>query len=301
MCVRLGPPQRLPSLVRLTEEPEVLIQHQATTLIERTSISTMVGPRRKHLAASKRRVDEEGEDEEGSVAAGVDDDSMSEASAISDADDDADAEGSEFSDMDIPESSNRPSKAAVNGRSKPHPDDHHPVEAAPQNSSFAVMTNDTAAMMNGLQLSQDMDEAEGINFDDLAKEGQDQAVENGPGSAPPLSHVASPVSNVVDKRRQEHEEYKRRRDADPSFVPNRGGFFMHDSRSAAPGRNGFRPFGSVRGRGRGRGTFGGPQSMARYEIHFLLLSPASNSLRAVKPLKHQALQMRLGHMISTIP
>ena len=193
---------------------------------------------------------------------------MSEASAISDADDDADAEGSEFSDMDIPESSNRPSKAAVNGRSKPHPDDHHPVEAAPQNSSFAVMTNDTAAMMNGLQLSQEMDEAEGINFDDLAKEGQNQAVENGPGSAPPLSHVASPVSNVVDKRRQEHEEYKRRRDADPSFVPNRGGFFMHDSRSAAPGRNGFRPFGSVRGRGRGRGTFGGPQSMARYDDPF---------------------------------
>ncbi|CAO1602901.1 hypothetical protein XANCAGTX0491_006498 [Xanthoria calcicola] len=224
----------------------------------------MAGPRRKHLAASKRRVDEEGEDEEGSMAAGIDDDSMSEASAISDADDDADAEGSEISDVAIPQASEQPAKAAVNGRSKPPPDAQYPVKAAGPKSSFAVMTNDTAAMMNGLQLGEEMDDAEEIQFDDLAGEGQAHAVasEPGPAPAPSLATVISPASNLTDKRRQEHEEYKKRRDADPSFVPNRGGFFMHDSRSATQGRNAFRPLGNGRGKGRGRGTFAGPQSMA---------------------------------------
>ncbi|KAL8848734.1 MAG: hypothetical protein Q9221_006278 [Calogaya cf. arnoldii] len=225
----------------------------------------MAGPRRKHLAASKRRVDEEGEDEEGSMVAGIEDDSMSEASAISDADDDADAEGSEISDVEIPQASEQPIKAAVNGRSKPQLDSQYPVKEAVPKSSFAAMTNDTAAMMNGLQLDENVDDAEQINYDDLAKE---HTVATGPATAPSLPPVASPVSNLTDKRRQEHEDYKKRRDADPSFVPNRGGFFMHDSRSVAQGRNGFRPFGNGRGKGRGRGTFAGPQSMPRYDHPF---------------------------------
>ncbi|KAL9640959.1 MAG: hypothetical protein Q9204_000469 [Flavoplaca sp. TL-2023a] len=225
----------------------------------------MAGPRRKHLAASKRRVDEEGEDEEGSTGAGLDDDSMSEASAVSDADDDADAEGSEISDVDIPQPSKLPIKAAVNGLATSQPDTQRPeMEAAPK-SSFAGMTNDTAAMMNGLQLGQDVDDAEEIQFDDMASGGMiNTTVASGPRSAPSLAPITSPSSNITDKRRQEHEEYKKRRDADPSFVPNRGGFFMHDSRSAAQGRNGFRPFGNGRGKGRGRGTFTAPQSMPRY-------------------------------------
>ncbi|KAI4261268.1 MAG: hypothetical protein L6R42_003526 [Xanthoria sp. 1 TBL-2021] len=231
-------------------------------LHRRASILTMAGPRRKYLAASKRRVDEEGEDEEGPMVAGIDNDSMSEASAISDADDDADAEGSEISDVEVHQAAEQPTKAAVNGRSKPQPDARYPVKAAAPKSSFAVMTNDTAAMMNGLQLGEDMDDAEEIQFDDLAREGHAPAVASEPGPAPSLTPVTSPASNLTDKRRQEHEEYKKRRDADPSFVPNRGGFFMHDSRSVAQGRNGFRPFGNVRGKGRGRGTFAGPQPMA---------------------------------------
>lgn len=131
----------------------------------------MAGPRRKHLAASKRRADEEGEDEEGSTGAGLDDDSMSEASAVSDADDDADAEGSESSDADIPQPSKLPIKTAVNGLAKSQPDAQLPVEEAASKPSFAVMTNDTAAMMNGLQLGQDVDDAEEIQFDDMATAG----------------------------------------------------------------------------------------------------------------------------------
>ncbi|KAL8784427.1 MAG: hypothetical protein Q9213_003950 [Squamulea squamosa] len=224
----------------------------------------MVGPRRKHLAASKRRADEEGEDEEGSVAAG---DSMSEASGISDADDDADAEGSEISDVEMPGASNQSPKDVVNGQTKPHSDGQYPVNAARPKSSFADMTVDTAVMMNGLQLSEGMDEAEAIHYDDLARQSQAPAVGNGQGQAPPLASVTSPMSSMADKRRQEHEEYKKRRDADPAFVPNRGGFFMHDSRSVVLGRNGFRPFGNGRGRGRGRGNFGGTQSMASQASH----------------------------------
>ncbi|KAL9000586.1 MAG: hypothetical protein Q9169_000879 [Polycauliona sp. 2 TL-2023] len=235
----------------------------------------MAGPRRKHLAASKRRVeDEEGEDEEGSVAAGLDDDSMSEASAVSDADEDADAEGSELSDVGLSQSSELPIKVAANGPSKQQPDVQHPVKAAQPKSSFAVMTNDTAAMMNGLQLTEDLDNAEEIQFDDLARGGSAHAVAGDPGPAPRPVSVALPTSNIADKRRQEHEEYKKRRDADPSFVPNRGGFFMHDSRSMAPGRNGFRPFGGGRGKGRGRGTSDGPQYMASHASQPLGLTDA---------------------------
>ncbi|KAL8675381.1 MAG: hypothetical protein Q9168_000212 [Polycauliona sp. 1 TL-2023] len=246
----------------------------------------MAGPRRMHLAASKRRVDEEGEDEGGSMGAGLDDDSISDASAVSDADDDADVEGSEGSDLDIPQPSEPPLKPAVNGRSKQPPEVPLPVKGAPPKPSFAVMTNDTAAMMNGLQLAGDMDDAEEIQFDELARGGQAHAIPGGPAPAPPLVPVALPVSNVGDQRRQEHEEYKKRRDADPSFVPNRGGFFMHDSRSLADGRNGFRPFGNGRGRGRGRGIPVGPQSMTRYDhpsfapvfgLHLTSCSHASQS------------------------
>ncbi|KAL8820460.1 MAG: hypothetical protein Q9223_001321 [Gallowayella weberi] len=209
-------------------------------------------------------MDEEGEDDEGSIPAGVEDGSMSEASVISDADD-ADAEGSETSDVEIPQTSDQPKNLAVNGQTKSLPDSHQLVNAAGGKSSFAAMTNDTAAMMNGLQLVDNVDEAEEIHYDDLAGGLQVQAARTAPAPAPVRSLI-SPTANVVDKRRQEHEEYKKRRDADPSFVPNRGGFFMHDSRSVATGRNGLRPFG--RGRGRGRGAFGGPQSTTRYDQAF---------------------------------
>ena len=88
---------------------------------------------------------------------------------------------------------------------------------------FTTRMADTEAMMNGLNLQ--ATEGESINFDDATKTGP---------------------------RRSEHEEYKRKRDGDPAFVPNRGGFFMHDQRE----QNGFR------GRGRGRGRI--PPTPAQY-------------------------------------
>ncbi|KAL8720512.1 MAG: hypothetical protein Q9225_002634 [Loekoesia sp. 1 TL-2023] len=237
----------------------------------------MVAPRRKRLAASRRRVDEEGEDEEGSVVAEVEDDSVSEASAISDADEDADVEGSEVSDAEIHQPPDASQKLFVNGQTKTSAQESQPTNAASKISSFAAMTSDTAAMMNGLKLDENPDEAEEIHFDDLAQATQVQAAESVPA---PIPTVIPPISNMTERRRQEHEEYRKRRDADPSFVPNRGGFFMHDHRSLAPGQNGFRPF--ARGRGRGRGTVGGPLSSTRYEhtIAFFLFQSLKLKLRS---------------------
>ncbi|KAL9589643.1 MAG: hypothetical protein Q9203_001566 [Teloschistes exilis] len=227
----------------------------------------MLAPRSKRLAASRRRVDDEGEDEEGSVLAGADDDSMSETSAISDADEDADAEGSDASDLELDRPSDRPNKASVNGQPRSAPASRSlATRASPEKPSFAVITDDTAAMMNGLNIVGNADDAEEIHFDDLAQKSQDPAVEPAPA---PVQAGTAPALNPADKRRQEHEEYRKRRDADPAFVPNRGGFFMHDHRSAAPGQNGFRPFG--RGRGRGRGAFGGVPSSTKYSLLLLTL------------------------------
>ena len=68
------------------------------------------------------------------------------------------------------------------------------------------------------------------------------------------------ITNVADRRRREHEEYKKKRDSDPTFIPNRGGFFMHDAR--IPDQRGFSSF--SKGRGRGRGSTGAPTAVGAY-------------------------------------
>ncbi|KAI5811614.1 CASC3/Barentsz eIF4AIII binding-domain-containing protein [Peziza echinospora] len=84
-----------------------------------------------------------------------------------------------------------------------------------------------------------------------------------------------------ERRRREHEEYKKKRDADPAFVPNRGAFFMHDSRHQG---NGFRPFG--RGRG-GRGAFRGGMGFGR---------DSGAQLEAVEsPWQHDAYEELIAH------
>lgn len=256
----------------------------------------MVAPRRKRLAASRRRVDEEGEDEEDSIVVG-EDDSMSEASALSDADEDADAEGSEVSDTEAHQAPDTSQKSLVNGQAKTSTEQHQPGNAASTLSSFDAMTNDTAAMMNGLKLGQDVDEVEEIHFDDLALASEVRAAESVPA---PVTAVIQPISNIIERRKQEHEEYRKRRDADPSFVPNRGGFFMHDHRSSAPGQNGFGPSG--RGRGRGRGVVGGPLLSARYEYTVSESRNTFETKRSSADLPQlKVRRTRLGRTIFTKP
>lgn len=219
----------------------------------------MGAPRQKNLIKSRRRVEDDGEEEEGSVAAGVEEDSMSEGSAMSDADDDADAEGSDGSDTVAPRADLK-ADAVANGHRERLSNVAPQSRPAPSKSPPATTMNDTEVMMNGLKVSGE-GEDKGTNFEDLGKQPEGEP-QQGPAEA-----LTS--DSVGERRRREHEEYKKKRDADPAFVPNRGVFFMHDHRSAAPGQNGFRPFG--RGRGRGRGPVGGPYPSFRYaRIHQVL-------------------------------
>lgn len=220
--------------------------------------NVMGAPRRKNIIASRRRVEDEGEEEEGSLVTGVEDDSLSEASVISDADDDADAEASDASDLESTELGNTKFENIKNG----HPEESVPIPPGTtpaKKPSLGAIMQDTEAMMNGLKFSGDVDEGEEINFDDMGKNFEDDSLKNVSAKG---SLGAIPTENLGEKRRREHEEYKKKQSADPAFVPNRGEFFMHDHRSAAPGQNGFRPFG--RGKARGRGGMEGSSTAARY-------------------------------------
>lgn len=208
----------------------------------------MVAPRRKNLITSRRGVDDEGEEEDGSMVAGVEDDSLSEGSIISDADDDADAEGSDASDRESIERRSVKAKTLANGHAAGTRTSPQKPIATSQKASFSATMDDTAAMMNGLKFSGDVDEGEEMDFNDMGK----QAPESPAVALEQVRVESVSLDTLGEKRRREHEEYRKKRDADPAFVPNRGGFFMHDHRSSAPGQNGFRPF----GRGRGRGKVG---------------------------------------------
>ena len=247
----------------------------------------MGAPRtRKPLIKSRRRVADEGEEEDGSVATGAEEDSLSEGSVISDADDDADGEGSDGSGSDSPVERSSEAAPVANGHSRP-------AAASSQGKAGPpTAMNDTIVMMNGLDIG-DVPEGPELHFDDLAQKSlvpeakaernalMTQISTSSPGrnaSTPQkpnlqvgsLSQKSTPgpeasalmsqdeggeaLTSHVGKARREHEEYKRKRDGDPAFVPNRGGFFMHDHRSVAAGQNGFRPFGRGRGRVRGGPT-----------------------------------------------
>ena len=216
----------------------------------------MGAPRRKNLIKSRRRVEDEDEEEEDPVAVGIEEDSLSEGSAISDADDDADIEGSDGDDTGSPIPEPSRAEPVANGHREKIAALEQQPKTASGKSPLATKMADTEAMLNGLRVSEIEDE--GVAFEDIGRQPEVQL----PNRVVQIPVQPFATDNLSDKRRQEHEEYKKRRDADPAFVPNRGGFFMHDHRSAAPGQNGFRPFG--RGRGRGRGGNGMPSLPSRY-------------------------------------
>lgn len=201
----------------------------------------MVNRHRKDLAASRRRVEDEGDEE----VADLDDDSLSEGSIISDAEDEvpeaeADGDGDD--------------KAKVNGNGTASKDTDEP---APSTNG----TSDMDLMLNGLKISdQNGAAAEEVNYEDLR---EDADIQDGGPSLPVVRSSAQMDQQLPhERRRREHEEYRKKRDADPAFVPNRGAFFMHDHRHSGPAANGFRPFG--RGRGRGRPGIGGPYAPQGY-------------------------------------
>ena len=211
-------------------------------------------PRRNKLIASRRRTDEDGEDE-GSVAGLIDDDSSSQASVVSDVDNDADADGesSGYSDAGTQRKIGKKKDEGDELRGEGNGQATEPAAVAKMPSFFASMA-DTEAMMNGMKITGRGDHADEINFDDT----EEQQMESPPAQSTEHQGLSAleRTESLGERRRREHEEYKKKRDEDPAFVPNRGGFFMHDHRTTAPGQNGFRPSGRGRG-GRGRGI-GGP-------------------------------------------
>lgn len=218
-----------------------------------------MAPARKRTTniARRRRLDDE--DEAKSVVTDLADDSQSDASAASDLDADADADNSDLSDADS-------GIAPTEGKPKRKPNGARSAKAAPavaaaarqpsppiarSDAAFTAL-KDTEAMMNGLSIAAAAADAQEVDFE------TGEPTEAAPAVGPPAGHGRP--ETLGDRRRREHDEYKKKRDSDPAFIPNRGAFFMHDSRSA-PGQNGFRPVG---GRGRGRGGIGGPFSPAKY-------------------------------------
>jgi hypothetical protein len=211
--------------------------------------------RHKNIVPSRRRRDDD-YDEEGSMVADVEEDSLSEGSPISNGDDDADVEGSEDSeqetsrDPDVVPTVGSPNGAALakgpseNGHAKDEP-------SKPSLNGVFKNSADTDAMLNGLKISGDANIVEEISF-------EDSAVDMPTSPLKPVQALPETgrQETLAERNRREHQEYLKKRDENPAFVPNRGGFFLHDNRSSPAGVNGVRPL----ARGRGRGSFAGTHS-----------------------------------------
>ncbi|ROT35525.1 hypothetical protein SODALDRAFT_363364 [Sodiomyces alkalinus F11] len=226
--------------------------------LRRRLITSMSASRRSKMLGRRRRVEDEAEEEGPHDHLELDDDSFSEGSAPSDdRDHHADSDTSIIDEKSpVTPDASKPKPTANGAEKVAQPDTRVP--------------SDTQLMTHGIPI------ADKVDGDGLESHVEDAAVSK-PSSvpapqdapAPPLvpngplvvssnSAPKQPAEPVGERRRREHEEYRRRRDEDPAFVPNRGAFFMHDHRHAGPAANGFRPFGRGRGRGRGGGAIGGP-------------------------------------------
>lgn len=191
--------------------------------------------------ARRRRLEDEGEEEEGSIGEELDD-SLSEGSVLTIAEDDPDAEGSDISEDEATTASTKAEKAGgqVNGDDK-----HRSKTEPPRESGFNKMT-DTELMMNGMKISESADAAEELHFDEMGSEHGTSKEQNA------ASKVEQPPrrETFAEKKRREHEEYIKERNENPAFVPTRGGFFLHDKRSES-GSNGYRPSNNKKSRPHG--------------------------------------------------
>ncbi|KAI4802680.1 hypothetical protein E4T44_11484, partial [Aureobasidium sp. EXF-8845] len=199
----------------------------------RTSLKTLASRRRRAAA-----------DEDEESVTGVDD-SQSEASVASDLDNTADTLGA---DADASESSDLDSPVPL------------PVDTAITQSAGPAKTGRTRSKKSkGTKtdrLSSNLDGDELVRQESIT--GESEVSANAAG-APIVSSEGGQSrrgETVADRRRREHDDYRKKRDTDPTFIPNRGNFFMHDARTTD--QRGFGVYG--RGRGRGRGIPQAPSS-----------------------------------------
>lgn len=248
----------------------------------------MAAGRSQKLLASRRRLTgEDDENDEGSV---VVEESQSEGSVLSESDDDEEDASSSAerrpaggppNDGDVIAPSQ--SASALSGARHPKKSrdsrkqggKKHGAEADVEGSTQPAVfkaTADTEAMMNGLKIddrSQDAVDYEDTNVDPAASSSTYPIATSHPRNQTPL-----------DRQKREREEYRKKKDSDPAFIPNRGNFFMHDTRGQQGGQGPILAKGPMAGRGRGRG---GPQAGGPF-------SPAGQVVRANKtseqPWKH---------------
>ncbi|KAL7270918.1 hypothetical protein RUND412_006361 [Rhizina undulata] len=201
--------------------------------------------RRNNLIVASRRRGVQDEDEEGTFVAdeSLTDDSGLSASEEEDGDRDDDDDGATDGTFSEDDGEDAAERNTVDGVGQAKAD----AKIAP---IFHTGKGDNDVMVNGIKGAVD---AEEVDFSEMKEEGEEQksSVPQDPAEPRPRVRIHE---TPQEKRRREHEEYKKRRDTDPSFVPNRGAFFMHDHRHGGGGSNGFRPFARGGSRGGRNGT-----------------------------------------------
>lgn len=213
----------------------------------------MAAPRKKTLLASRRRRQDDGEEEE-SVLGDFEDDSLSEGSAVSNGDDEAEGEGSDSSgDEHDPAKERLETTKRATRRQHQERDPVVSIESTSKSNGAFRASADTEAMLHGLGRAETSQEAEAIHHDDLGTSNDAVALQPDAEMMAPNAAPNGPRHETPAQRsRREHQEYIRQRNANPAFVPTRGGFFLHDDRNSTSVVPGSRPF--ARGRGRGHGA-----------------------------------------------
>lgn len=211
----------------------------------------------------RRRVDDDGDDEAGPETLDhLDDDSGTEGSVVSE--DNDHANDSDTSNVDETSPTSPALKRASGGRGAAKHDGHRKANAAATESDSQVTerVTEVETQLDGMSLSGGVTSAK-----------EEETAPAPTKSNDPVIVSSTPVPDAPQgpptRQRREHDEYRKQRDENPAFVPNRGAFFMHDHRHAGPAANGFRPFGRGVLRGgmgsRGHGAFGGgPLGPTRY-------------------------------------
>lgn len=206
----------------------------------------MPAPRGKNLLASRRRRQDDGDEEE-SVLGEFEDDSLSEGSAVSNGDDEAGIEGSDSSgDESQLEKASPKATKVMTEQTQPARDSELSVEPESKSNGAFKPSAETDATLREIEPTRQSDETDEIQLDDL-----NASTENGAAQAEAGVPKAPRHETAAQRSRREHQEYIRQRNANPAFVPTRGGFFLHDDRNSMS--NGANPRLFARGRGRGYG------------------------------------------------
>lgn len=170
---------------------------------------------------------------------------MSDESGLSlDGEDEGDAEASDHSQDEGQRDNTVMQKVSTSDA--PAVDQLHQSNGSRSAPAFATSA-DTEAMMNGLRVTDGREAEQELNLDGSVSD--DALVRPDKESAKLEVPVAPRHETLAQKARREHQEYLKQRDSNPAFVPNRGGFFLHDDRSTSGPAFWNRPYGRGRGRG----------------------------------------------------